>query len=684
MSKNCLKDPDCPAGQICSGTSNKCIAPDKRAGKAEMKRRAELGTSYAKASPKASPKPKAKSKPKSGDCPDGMVYREKTGKCVKEDGAIGKRIKKAAELGLTEDEYEAQKSKVSPKSRSVSPKAKRGSPKSKPKPKSGDCPDGMIYREKTGKCVKEDGAIGKRIKKAAEFDLTEEEYEALPKDKRKAGALAKTPERVEKIKRKHITPKCISKSKLPLRDVQIKTVEHLMDHESLLVVHGTGMGKTLTAVTAAECYLASHPDGKVVVVTGLSLINNFKETLDKYGSRNKERYEIYNYDKFLNKYKKAKKEEETDDEVVVDPCGCTGSMLIIDEIHTLRNYEGQKFIAAMECAKYADKVLLMTATPYLNSVCDLIAITNLLHRKYVVAPKKRNPTAPIHFAPGTTKINNCSRSSSDLNPAAIRAQINSLAPFLQGKISFAEKPLGGDYPMVEMHKITIPMNEAYEKAFHIAVSDRSEIFSNPDKFYNGYRRAVNHISKTIGASAIFSDKLKYASKHIIKKDVSGNVIFSNWLKFGVEVIRDFLEKKNISYAVISGETPVEERKKYVDEFNRGDINTLVISSAGGTGLDLRGVQNIIVLDPVWNAAQLDQIIGRGVRYRSHVHLPKEKQKVNVYLLSLVETAFQKGLQKTSKSGDYILYKIIESKKKFGKIVDDILKRISVVDNTVES
>lgn len=619
MSKNCLKDPDCPAGQICSGTSNKCIAPDKRAGKAEMKRRAELGASYAKASPKA---------------------------------------------------------------RSAS---------AKPKPKSGDCPDGMIYRQKTGKCVKEDGAIGKRIKKAAELGLTEEQYEALPKDKRKAEDLAKTPERAEKIKRKHITPKCISKSKLPLRDVQIKTVEHLMDHESLLVVHGTGMGKTLTAVTAAECYLASHPDGKVIVVTGLSLVNNFKETLDKYGSRNKKRYEIYNYDKFLNKYKAAKKAEETDketDEEVVDPCGCKDSMLIIDEIHTLKNYEGQRFIAAMECAKYADKVLLMTATPYLNSVCDLIAIINLLHRKYVVAPKKKindKVTAPIYFAPGTTKISNCNKSSSKLSPSVIRGQMNLLAPFLQGKISFAEKPLGGDYPRVEMHKITIPMNEAYEKAFHTAVSEgESDIFSNPKAFYNGYRRAVNRISKNIGASAIFSDKLKYASKHIIKKDVSGNVIFSNWLKFGVEVISDFLDKKNISYAVISGETPVEERKKYVDAFNRGDINTLVISSAGGTGLDLRGVQNIIVLDPVWNAAQLDQIIGRGVRYRSHVHLPKEKQKVNVYLLTLVETAFYKGLQKTSKSGDYLLYKIIESKKKFGKIVDDILKRISVVDNAVES
>jgi len=50
-------------------------------------------------------------------------------------------------------------------------------------------------------------------------------------------------------------------------------------------------------------------------------------------------------------------------------------------------------------------------------------------------------------------------------------------------------------------------------------------------------------------------------------------------------------------------------------------------------------------------------------------------KVTVYLFHLAsETSFQKGLQKTSKSGDYLLY----------KIVDDILKKISLVDNAVES
>jgi superfamily II DNA or RNA helicase len=160
--------------------------------------------------------------------------------------------------------------------------------------------------------------------------------------------------------------------------------------------------------------------------------------------------------------------------------------------------------------------------------------------------------------------------------------------------------------------------------------------------------------------------------------VTGNVIFSNWLEFGVNVIEKFLKEQHITYAIITGETPIKDRKVFVELYNEGKINTLVISSAGGTGLDLRGTQNIIILDPVWNASQLDQIIGRGVRYMSHAHLPKEKQKVNIYLMTLVEQAFISGKQEFSRSGDYLLYNIIEKKRQFGKLAEDMLKKVSIL------
>ena len=99
-------------------------------------------------------------------------------------------------------------------------------------------------------------------------------------------------------------------------------------------------------------------------------------------------------------------------------------------------------------------------------------------------------------------------------------------------------------------------------------------------------------------------------------------------------------KYGVKYGVISGET--KDRSQVVKDFNDGIIKVLVITQAGSTGIDLKGVQNVIVLDPVWNPATLDQIIGRAVRNKSHTHLPKEKQKVKIHILLYVEKNFIDG------------------------------------------
>lgn len=523
--------------------------------------------------------------------------------------------------------------------------------------------NGLVLNKKTGKFVTVTGKIGKAIMKGQGA-----------KGQGAQGAQVQSPLQVQvhtKFQGSAVIPKCILDSKTQLRDIQQKTVEYFNNRKALLVVHGTGMGKTLTALAAGQCYLAQNPANRVVVLTAASLVDNFKNAYAQYGSVDTSKYTVVNFDNFMNKYKKSDK--------TIDKCECKDTLFIIDEAHTLKNYEGQKFNAAMECAKYSDKVLLLTATPYINSTCDFISIINLLHQKYIVGPStsRRIPKPddpPIYKSKLTGELPLCSKSLSKLRPEELEQQIKIVEKYLHGMVSFAEKPLGGDYPEFKIHSTIIPMNETFELAFAKSITGETSLFSDPEKFYNGYRRAVN----SIGASDFYNGKFDYLRSNILKPGVSGNLIFSNWLDFGVKVIEKFLKEHGVTYAVVSGETPIKDRKTYVDKYNAGKINTLVISAAGGTGLDLKGTQNIVILDPVWNASQLDQIIGRGVRYKSHAHLPKSMQKVNIYLMTLVEKEFIDGTQKISRSGDYLLYKIIEKKREYGQIVEDRLKNISVI------
>ena len=465
-------------------------------------------------------------------------------------------------------------------------------------------------------------------------------------------------------------------------------VEYFNTHDSLLVVFETGVGKTLTAVATAECYLKQHPKNKVVVITSKTLLKNFDKEFAKYGPVNKKKYSVYTYQSVMQMEKKKK------------PLNCSNTLLIIDEVHTLRNYEGKMCEAAMECAMKAHKVLLLTATPYVNTVCDFIPLINLINKSYIIRPsvrsikakiesikekikalkrqgKGKNLTVPKIWFAKTTKytVANCKMSIGKLSQEMFQSQLRTVTQLLQGRIAYAEKA-GENYPETKVHDILIPMSDEYERRFEEVLSDENrDVFSNPDAFANGYRRAVN----SLGADNYINGKMKQVVK-IIEDDTSKyarNIIFSSWIKFGTKLLIKILTQKKITFAIISGDTKSADRDQIVKDYNAGKINTLIITMAGSTGIDLKGVQNIIILDPVWNPATLEQIIGRGVRYRSHTDLPVERRVVNVYRLMYVEKAFLDGRKAKSTSGDFILYNIIERKMKYKDASSVAVRRVSI-------
>jgi superfamily II DNA or RNA helicase len=111
-----------------------------------------------------------------------------------------------------------------------------------------------------------------------------------------------------------------------------------------------------------------------------------------------------------------------------------------------------------------------------------------------------------------------------------------------------------------------------------------------------------------------------------------------------------------------------DRISNIRKFNADKIKVLIITRAGGESIDLKGVENVVVLDPPWNDASLEQIVGRAIRFKSHLHLPKEKRKVNIYFLSLVKPD-SVSEEDAVMSGDKKLYEIIKTKK---SITDEIM------------
>jgi SNF2 family DNA or RNA helicase len=91
------------------------------------------------------------------------------------------------------------------------------------------------------------------------------------------------------------------------------------------------------------------------------------------------------------------------------------------------------------------------------------------------------------------------------------------------------------------------------------------------------------------------------------------LIFSQFTSM-LELIAQDLLDAGISYFVITGATPKEERMKLVKRFNNDDTPVFLISlKAGGTGLNLVGADIVIHYDPWWNLAVQNQATDRAHR-----------------------------------------------------------------------
>lgn len=149
----------------------------------------------------------------------------------------------------------------------------------------------------------------------------------------------------------------------------------------------------------------------------------------------------------------------------------------------------------------------------------------------------------------------------------------------------------------------------------------------------------------------YSTKIAKIVQNIENKlsEVGSVMVYSTFLEYGVEAVGKFLEIKGFSrysgaggsdnyvYAVFSGKQTEEEKTEILRVFNSEEnkhgklIKVLMITKSGTEGLDLKNVRYIHIMEPYWNFSLIQQVIARGVRYKSHVSLDEKDRNVQVYM-----------------------------------------------------
>lgn len=347
-------------------------------------------------------------------------------------------------------------------------------------------------------------------------------------------------------------------------------VQNNPDWKKLLLYHEIGSGKTCTAITIAEDFLAINPLNKITIILPARLKTNMIDELISPCSMNKyisnEEYILYNKcdtplkiknnikKKFINaiyeKYNILSFEKfrinmllHKSNIINYIKSFSKNNLIIIDEVHNLfstnydnrnyieietigeikKNFKGLNTILLKLISKYADdsnKMLLLTATPIFNNIDQLKELTLIM-----------TPEAKIEK----------------------NYKLSNLIEYLRGKISYFPGISLNAYPtsIYNYHNIIISKTQD-EKINEII--EKNEDPENPDKesFLSNQRQCSlsclpDNLKVKTNMNMVLSNMPEYSPKiydliNNIKNNIGKQIIYTSFIDTGVNVIVEILKK----------------------------------------------------------------------------------------------------------------------------------------------
>ncbi len=470
-------------------------------------------------------------------------------------------------------------------------------------------------------------------------------------------------------------------AKTKLEPHQLRALKKLDRENGVVLDHSTGSGKTAVFLKAIENAQRKNKNGRSLVVAPASLVSNVHQQAKDLGIKiDPERTEVLSYEKAVIDSARLKK--------------INHDLVIFDEAHKLKNTATKRHQELSQVVNRARQRLLATATTKYNHASDISPLVNIAAGKQVMPTGKKEFEKT--FVTKQTDQPNILRRIMGARPE-IRHHLkhkkylkDTLNKYVD-KYDVRSDPAAADkFPTksekvieVEMSKEQHGMYKYLENKlpWHLRWKVRMNLpldkkeSAHLNSFSSGVRQVSNSVHPFMPNHEGVSPKIKTAVDSLEKahkgdKNFRG-IVYSNYIAGGLQDYSEELKRRKIPHSMFTGAMTAKEKDAAKESYNNGTSPVMLVSSAGTEGLDLKGTKKVQVLEPHFNRSKIKQVIGRGVRYESHAHLPKKERHVEVEHYHSVFPSGLLGKAKTH-SIDQYLHHNSESKERLNSQIDELM------------
>lgn len=405
-----------------------------------------------------------------------------------------------------------------------------------------------------------------------------------------------------------------------LRDYQVNGIKWLYNIYKCgfggILADEMGLGKSIQLIYLIRQIIKEKPNAKILIISPTSLVYNWKNEFDKFGSelnykvlaenkakRKEELEHLENINIIITTYGLIREDNEEYEKIDFE-------LITIDEAQNIKN-PNAKMTKEIKSLR-ANTKLALTGTPVENSVMELWSIFDFImpgylanmvnfQRKYNVKEVDENNLKKLQIL------------NRQISPFIMRRKkkdvIKELPPKIENNIYLDLYKEQKELYVAQLEKTREEIEntikeEGFQKArFKILqlLTKLRQICIDPRIIYENYK----------GGSSKIDNAVKTIREII---DNGHKILLFTSYRTALDIMNRELTNEGISTYVIDGSVSSRKRMELVEKFNQDDTNVfLIMLKAGGTGLNLTSADVVIHLDLWWNPQVENQATDRAHR-----------------------------------------------------------------------